>query len=131
MDDRGCMLRDNRCMMHAGGWVMDAGGWVMEAGGWVMDAGGRVMDAGTRPISRVGRREVRCGSARCLVVARQDLCGGKERGNHKGGAAAEGRRPLFVEAAEGRLPCSLPLATTNILFCHSALVVSLHKRSAV
>ena len=42
-----------------------------------MDAGGWVMDAGTRPISRVGRRNVRCGSAQCLVVARQDPGSGR------------------------------------------------------
>ena len=67
-----------------------------------------------------------CGEARCTlwqhkmsVAARQDLCGGMKQGNHKGGAAAEGGRPPFVEAAEGRLPCSLPphrscLATTTL-----------------
>ena len=58
------------------------------------------------------------------VVARQDLCGGKKQGNHKGGAA------------EGRLPCFLPpqrscLAATDILCCHSAPLVSPHERSVV
>ena len=102
-----------------------------------MDAGGCVMDAGTRPIS------LSCGETRgalrqrkMLVVARQDLCGGKERGSHKGGAAAEGGRPLFVEAAEGRLPCFLQPqrscpAATDIMCCHSAHLVPPHERSVV
>ena len=85
-----------------------------------MDAGGWVMDAGTRPISRVGRRDVRCGSARCLVVARQDLYGGKEQGRRPSAASTKRGRPPSAAVPPLWFPCSLPpqrscLATTRHL----------------
>ena len=85
-----------------------------------MDAGGWVMDAGTRQIYRVGRRDVRCGSARCLVVARQDLYGGKEQGRRPSAASTKRGRPPSAAAPPLWFPCSLPpqrsrLATTRHL----------------
>ena len=109
-------------MMHADGcWRMGDGCWRMGDGCW-------------------DTTDLSCGETRgalwqhkMSVAARQDLCGGKTQGNHKGGAAAEGGRPPFVEAAEGRLPCFLPpqrscLAATDILCCHSVHLVSPHER---
>ena len=45
-------------------------------------------------VSRVARRDVRCGNARCLVVARQDLCGGKKQGRRPSAASTKGGHPL-------------------------------------
>ena len=66
--------------------------------------------------ARVARRDVRCGNARCLVVARQDLCGGKEQGRRPSAASTKGggrlrRPPPFV--------VPLFLATTEVLSCHN------------
>ena len=73
--------------------------------------------------ARVARRDVRCGSARCLVVARQDLCGGKEQGR---------RPPLAAGPLCGSLvPChhrGLDLPQPDILRCRSAHLVSPNDR---
>ena len=66
--------------------------------------------------ARVARRDVRCGNARYLVVARQDLCGGKEQGRRPSAASTKGggrlrRPPPFV--------VPLFLATTEVLSCHN------------
>ena len=102
--------------MEVRGLVMDAGGWVMGVGGWVMDAGGWVMDVGTRPISRVGRREVRCGNTRCLLW--QDKTSVVTR--DKGGGL---RPPPFV--------VPLSLATTEVLSCHNRHLVLPQRTSRV
>ena len=73
-----------------------------------MDAGGWVMDAGTRPISRVGRREVRCGNTRCLL--RQGKTSVVAR--HKGG----GLRPP-PQRGGGRLRRPPPLCG-SLVSCH-------------
>ena len=89
-----------------------------------MDAGGWVIDAGTRPISRVGRREVRCGNTRCLLrqgktsVVARDKGGGLRPPPQRGGGRLR-RPPPFV--------VPLSLATTEVLSCHNRhLVLPVH-----
>ena len=73
------------------------------------------MDAGTRPIS-CGETRGALWQHKMSVVARQDLCGGKEQGRRPSAASTKGggrlrRPPPFV--------VPLFLATTEVLSCHN------------
>ena len=85
-----------------------------------MDAGGWVMDAGTRPISRVGRRDVRCGNTRCLLRQGKTSVVARHKGTTKGGGRL--RRPPLL-CGGGRRPPPLCVATTEVLPCRNRHLV--------